>query len=92
MYMVIYHHKIVHVFSFSNKTNCGLGEGKTISGPDSGKICHFPFEYQGLNYSTCTEKDSPGQPWCGTTSQYFESNTTYGYCNCPFAGVTWIIN
>ena len=63
-----------------HETHFGLGEGKTTSGPDSGKPCHFPFEYHGLKYHTCTEEDSSGHPWCATAAQF--SNTTYGFCNC----------
>ena len=72
----------------THQTHFALGEGITSSGPDRGKMCHFPFEYQGLKYHTCTEEDSPGFPWCATAAQY--SNTTYGYCNCISGGRCYI--
>ena len=67
---------------FIHKTHFGLGKGKTTSRHDRDKACHFPFEYQGRKYNTCTEKDSPDHPWCAITAKY--TNTTYGYCDCPF--------
>ena len=73
---------------FTHRTYFALGEGKTTSGPDTGKHCQFPFTYHGGRYKGCTEEDSFGDPWCATGVQY--SNNTYGYCNCSKLGITLI--
>ena len=59
-----------------------VGEGKIISGAQTGKPCHFPFLYKGVQYNGCTMKDSTDQPWCASEQEY--SVTNFGYCNCPF--------
>ena len=38
-----------------------VGPGGEIDVP-----CVFPFVYKGVEYSGCTEVDSPGTPWCAT--------------------------
>jgi hypothetical protein len=60
------------------------GLSEIISGPQTGKPCHFPYIYKGVEYNGCTMEDSPGTPWCASNEEY--SNTNYGYCNCSFGG------
>ena len=77
----------MEIYILTHKLIFLLGEPKTNSGPDRNKPCHFPFEYLGKEYHSCTEVDSPGRPWCSTKGQY--SNKTYGYCDCHFGMFKW---
>jgi hypothetical protein len=49
--------------------------------------CHFPFEYNGKNYSTCTSDWYKAGPWCSTTPGY---HGQWGECaalgTCPGTG------
>ena len=42
-------------------SNC---EVVTVSGPDTGSTCIFPFSFQGATYTECAE-DTNGK-WCST--------------------------
>ena len=63
-----------------------LGRGNIVSGPNAGKTCHFPFEYEGEKHSKCILNDSGGQPWCSSTAYY--TAHTFGYCDCPHYGLS----
>ncbi len=46
-------------------------EARTIYGKDEDKSCHFPFEYDGVKYTSCSRVPIPsfnpfGYPWCPT--------------------------
>jgi len=63
-----------------------LGKGKvgqTYEGNSGGAGCHFPFVYNGKEYSRCiTNNEHPGfenHEWCGTTSNY-DVDRKYGLC------------
>ena len=76
--MILYN-LIAHLYHDIYFTFSGTSE--TVFGPDTGKKCHFPFNYKSVTYQGCTEKDSPGRPWCGTEKEY--THESYGYCDCP---------
>lgn len=60
-----------------------LGTGivvKTRFGNAEGASCHFPFQFEGKTYSSCTtvgRKD--GLPWCSITADY-DQDKKYGFC------------
>ncbi|KAI5610095.1 matrix metalloproteinase-9 precursor [Silurus asotus] len=60
-----------------------LGTGpaiKTYYGNADGAMCHFPFQFEGKSYSTCTsEGRDDGLPWCSTTADYGKDKK-YGFC------------
>ena len=41
---------------------------------EEGKLCVFPFKYNGATYTTCTTEDNGGKYWCAT-----EVNVNGGY-------------
>merc|ERR1712080_166957 len=52
----------------------------TIGGSvPQGTPCVFPFNYNGLSYSMCTEINNNGVPWCSTTASY---SGKWGNCRC----------
>ncbi|KAJ8258066.1 hypothetical protein GJAV_G00192790 [Gymnothorax javanicus] len=60
-----------------------LGTGpvvKTRNGNADGALCHFPFLFGGLSYSSCTTVGlSNGLLWCSTTADY-DRDQKYGFC------------
>jgi len=56
---------------------CVTGNGSVSSGTP----CNFPFEYDGRDFSECTEKiaDERGSFWCSTTRFY---SGQHGICAC----------
>ena len=54
------------------------------------KKCHFPFEYKGKNYDTCTKTNSKTY-WCSTIEINTEAEGTYGDCskNCDLEDGTY---
>uniref|UniRef100_A0A0K2UFQ3 Matrix metallopeptidase 9 (Gelatinase B, 92kDa gelatinase, 92kDa type IV collagenase) [Ceratotherium simum simum] n=1 Tax=Lepeophtheirus salmonis TaxID=72036 RepID=A0A0K2UFQ3_LEPSM len=46
----------------------------------TGKLCVFPFMYNGQSYTNCTSVDNGGIKWCATS---VDSNSNYlGFGNC----------
>ena len=46
-----------------------IGGCKTVSGPDSNSFCVFPFRFEGVTYTSCTQAGNTGgntQAWCST--------------------------
>ena len=43
--------------------------GRTTGGNSGGAHCVFPFAYQGVTYSKCTDVNHD-KPWCATTEDY----------------------
>uniref|UniRef100_A0A8C7ZQ16 Matrix metalloproteinase-9 n=1 Tax=Oryzias sinensis TaxID=183150 RepID=A0A8C7ZQ16_9TELE len=52
----------------------------TIGGNAEGEPCHFPFEFLGKEYDSCTsEGRGDGKLWCGTTASY-DDDKKWGFC------------
>uniref|UniRef100_H3A293 Lymphocyte antigen 75 n=1 Tax=Latimeria chalumnae TaxID=7897 RepID=H3A293_LATCH len=55
----------------------------TRNGNSHGKLCEFPFKFNGTWYHDCTTDGSEnGQQWCATTSDY-DSDRKWGICLKP---------
>uniref|UniRef100_A0A3P9A308 Matrix metalloproteinase-9 n=1 Tax=Esox lucius TaxID=8010 RepID=A0A3P9A308_ESOLU len=68
---------------FDDDENWTLGKGKvvkTLYGNANGALCHFPFSFEGKQYSSCTtEGRTDNLPWCATTADYGKDQK-YGFC------------
>jgi len=66
--------------------HCSAG-CKTVSGPDTDKVCVFPFRWSGIMYRECTSHSNTGQLWCATqvdvNNNYIDNK--WGNCgdSCP---------
>ena len=67
----------------------------TVSGPNPGKPCVFPFIYDGRSYSGCPiDPDDSSKRWCSTKvddkGQHVPKQNEYGHCasNCPKSNPT----
>jgi len=59
---------------------------KTVSGPDPGKLCLFPFKWDGVVYRECTTHTNNGLLWCATHVDHLGNTTQWGNCDvdtCP---------
>ena len=54
----------------------------TIAGGEVvGEPCVFPFVYNGIEYTSCTDAGSPDRPWCATgVDAQTKAYTAWGYC------------
>merc|ERR1711999_44223 len=60
----------------------------TVSGPDTGSACIFPFTFNGVTYVSCAEwvygGDNQGQKWCSTkvdaSGVHVNGEGKYGIC------------
>lgn len=50
----------------------------TSGGTGGGAPCQFPFEYGGVEYSSCITTNNAGTPWCATALPY--SPNAWGNC------------
>merc|ERR1711955_10536 len=63
-------------------TNAASATGPcvTIATPNgtSGKLCRFPFTYQGQTYTQCTKEGGYPQAWCATANNIYGSHQATG--------------
>jgi len=54
----------------------------TVSGPDPGKLCVFPFKWNGTVYRECTTHMNSGQLWCPTEVDHLNGYIDNKWGNC----------
>ena len=47
---------------------------------EDGRLCVFPFKYNGATYTKCTTVDGGGKYWCATAVNSNGGYIGYGYC------------
>jgi len=61
----------------------------TVSGPDTGSPCEFPFTFNGVTYVSCAEwvygGINQGKKWCSTkvdsTGVHVNGEGNFGFCS-----------
>ena len=76
--------KVKRLIYICNTQNSGKdGKCSTVSGPDAGARCIFPFKFRGISYNDCrTQHD--GRKWCATEVDHngwaLLRKGKWGYC------------
>ena len=52
------------------------------AGPDPGKLCVFPFKWNGTVYRECTSHMNSGQLWCPTEVDHLNGYIDNKWGNC----------
>ncbi|KAG7283873.1 hypothetical protein CRUP_034060 [Coryphaenoides rupestris] len=59
---------------------CPRRDTGVVGGNSPDEPCHFPFQFQGKMYDSCTaEGRSDNKLWCATTNN-FDTDTKWGFC------------
>jgi len=74
-----------------NWGNCGEGckaGCRTVSGPDEGALCAFPFTWHGKVYRQCTSSHNDGILWCSTQTDWQGNyvDDKWGHCSDSCSG------
>ena len=76
LFVVFWSIHICAISSFLFRKGCNTNGGDHPDVP-----CVFPFNYNGITYTECTDVDNDGVAWCATSTLY--GNTIWGYSgNC----------
>merc|ERR1719430_3042874 len=54
----------------------------TVSGPEAGSKCVFPFKYKGEVHTACTYAGGFSEPWCSTRVDYWGKHDDKYWGNC----------
>jgi len=76
-----------NVLSHASWIRSVIGSGSnTKCTTEDGRVCQFPFSYEGKRYTRCTtENDPDGRLWCSTkvdkNGNHVQNEGQWGYCS-----------